>query len=241
MILSGFSVRAIAVAAMTLALAACSDSTGPDATGGNVRIEAGMKATSVPFGKLAVADAGDVQLQGASVDSLRITRVKMLVSEIKLFKSAGGEEKVKTGPAFLVIDRNGAKATITGTVASGTYNKVNFKFHRLNDQEIQPFIGNVEFADYVTADRHTIIVEGTVYDNGQAYPFKYGSKVEEDLKFDMAEFGVTDNGVTIIVLELDPVAVFKDKDTRAVMDPRDAENSNRIDSAIKDALNSLRK
>jgi hypothetical protein len=225
-----------------VALASCSDTTtSPDPATGNIRIEAATTTSTVPFGKgAAVSEENGIQ-QGATVDSLRITGLKLMVSEIKLFRSGGGEEKVKTGPALLTIDQTGARAVITGTVPTGTFNKINFKFHRLNDQEVLPFAGNADFADFITGDRHTIIVEGIAYDKGQSFPFRYGSKVEEDLKFDMADFGTTQNGVTVIVLQLDPVAVFKDKDTRQVMDPRDTENANRIDDAIKAALNALRK
>jgi hypothetical protein len=225
-----------------IGLAGCSDSTtSPDPAAGNIRIEAAATTTQVPFGKMVAAGETGGVMQGATVDSLRITGIKLMVSEIKLFRSGGGEEKVKTGPALLSIDQNGARAVITGTVPTGTFNKINFKFHRLNDQEVTPFIGNADFVDFTTSDRHTIIVEGIAYDNGQAMAFKYGSKVEEDLKFDMADFGTTQNGLTVIVLQIDPVAVFKDKDTRLVMDPRDSENHNRIDDAIKAALNALRK
>lgn len=237
----------ISLIALMMGLAACSDSTtSPEPNSGNVRVEGAMKASSVPFGKIAsdaAATAEQYIQAGTTVDSLRITGIKLMISEIKLQRKDGGgvEEKVKTGPALLTIDQNGARAVITGTVPAGTYNKVNLKFHRLNDQEVTPFIGNAVFADFVTSDRYTIIVEGMAYDNGQAMPFKYGSKVEEDLKFDLADFGVTQNGVTIIVVQFDPVAVFKDKDTRLVMDPRDPENANRIDDAVKAALNALRK
>lgn len=232
------ALSALAVLGLT-GLGACSETGFPVNAGGNIRIEPALKSSSVPFGK--VTSSATITSQGGTVDSLRITTLKLMVSEIKVFRSGGGEDKVKTGPALLVIDQTGARAVITGTVPNGTYNKVNFKFHRLNDTEVQPFAGNADFADFITGDRHTIIVEGIAYDGGQAYPFKYGSKVEEDLKFDMAEFTVTDNGVTVIVIQLDPVAVFKDKDTREVLDPRDSENANRIDNEIKAALNSLRK
>ncbi len=236
----------LSAALLMMGVAACSDSTSPDQSGGNVRIEGAMKTSAVPFGKVT-SDAGaatDLSIQAAStVDSLRITSITMLLSEIKLQRkdSGGVDEKVKTGPALLTIDQNGARAVITGTMPAGTYNKVNLKFHRLNDLEVAPFAGNADFAAFVNADRHTIIVEGIAYDHGQAFLFTYGSKAEEDLKFDLADFGVTENGVTVIVIQIDPVTVFKDRDTKLVMDPRDSDNANRIDNAIKAALNALRK
>lgn len=223
-------------------LPGCSDSVNePDIDDGNIRIEAGLVSSSVPFGKTVIPSGETGLLNGATVDSLRITGLKLMVAEIKLHRSGNGEEKVVTGPALLSIDQNGVRAVITGTVLAGTIDKINFKFHRLNDQEIGPFVGDPDFDEFTTDDRYTIIVEGIAYDGGQAFPFTYGSKVEEDLKFDLDDFSITGSDVTIIVIRLDPISVFKDKDTRLVMDPRDKENSNRIDDAIKAALNAQRK
>jgi hypothetical protein len=232
--------RLSALLLLPILLIACATdtTTNPDANGGNIKMQAELSSRRVT----AIAEKGGRVLAGATVDSLVITNAKFMVSEIKLQrKDAGTEEKFKTGPVILSVDQNGAKLVTTGSLPTGIYNKVNFKFHRLNDQEIQPWTGNADFTDFVTADRHTIILEGIVYVNGQALPFRYGSKVEEDLKFDLAEFVVSEGTQTILVVRLETPAVFKDKDTGEVLDPRDSENQNRIDDAIKAALNAVRK
>jgi hypothetical protein len=232
--------RLFALLFLPLFLAACaSDSTtGPD-TSGNFRMQAELSSTRVA---IAAEKGGQIIAEGATVDSLHITSASFMISEIKLQRKGDGiEEKVKTGPVILSVDQNGAKLVTTSAVPTGTYNKVNFKFHRLNDMEIQPWIGNADFANFVTPDRHTIIVEGFVYVGGVAQPFKYGSKVEEDLKFEVADFAISDASQTVIAIQLETPEVFKDKDTGEVLDPRDGENHNRIDDAIKAALNMLRK
>jgi hypothetical protein len=84
-------------------------------------------------------------------------------------------------------------------------------------------------------------ISGTAYDNGQAYPFTYGSKVDETLKFDFADVSVTDNGVSVIAIQIDPVIAFKVDGSGDVVDPRDASNSGEIDKEIKKALKAIRR
>lgn len=241
-----------ALAALSLgAVTGCSDSVNdPDIDDGNVQIQAGLESTRVPFGKSALgtgvvvapASGAVASGDGQTVDSLHITGFRLMVAEIKLHRSGGGgEDKVKTGPALLSVDEDGVEAVIVGTVPAGTYNKVNFKFHRLNDEEVIPFIDDEDFEDFTTDDRFTIIVEGLAWENGSATPFSYGSRVEEDLKFDLEDIEISETDVTVIVIRIDPVDVFRDNDSGEVLDPRDPENFNPIDDAIKASLNALRK
>jgi hypothetical protein len=235
--------RLFALFLLPLFIAACaSDSTtgpGTNDGSGNFRMQAELTSAKVAI----ASQKGTLPLaEGATVDSLVINSASFMISEIKLQRKGDGiEEKIKTGPVILSVDQSGVKLVLTDTVPVGTYNKVNFKFHRLNDQEIQPWIADADFANFVTPERYTIILEGFVYVDGVAQPFKYGSKVEEDLKFELAEFVISDVNQTTIVLQLETPEVFKDTDTGEVLDPRDAENHNRIDDAIKAALNTLRK
>jgi hypothetical protein len=62
----------------------------------------------VPSGKVvsdASASARQSVQAGQTVDSIRITGIKLMISEIKLKRKDGGgvEDKVKTGPALLSI------------------------------------------------------------------------------------------------------------------------------------------
>lgn len=235
---ASFGMLALAVTA----LAGCSDATTePIAAGGNIRIEAAMTTPSVPFGKGAlVNDAG--AMPGGTVDSLRIIRMRLLVSEIRMSASGGGgDHKVQTGPGLLMVDQTGPHAVITGTVPARSFDKIHFKFHRLDEQEVALFSTNPDFAEFVTPLRPTVIIDGSVYVNGISLPFKYRSRVEQDLNLDLTEFGVAQNGVTVVAIQLDPVALFKEQSNRDVLDPRDPDNSNRIDNAIRAALRAMKK
>jgi hypothetical protein len=238
--------RFIPVAAALIAVAAlsagCSDSTSPQDTS-NVRIEADMASTNVPFGKtVAVSEASGLLGAGATVDSLQITSIQLLIKEIKLeSKDSATEIKVKTGPAILSMDQSGPRLATTGTIPAATYDKVQIHFHRFNDQERADFLNSPDYADFLSNDRYSIVIKGTAFDKGQSYPFTFGGKVEEDVKLDMADVSVNSTGVATIVLRIDPVAAFKDLDTRVVYDPRDSANTSKIEGLLKKPIKALKK
>ena len=72
-------------------------------------------------------------------------------------------------------------------------------------------------------------------------PFTYVSRYEEDLKLDVEDFAVDATSLSVLALALDVQIVFSDKDTGAILDPRDPENANRIDKQIKEALKIVKK
>lgn len=97
---------------MVLTAVGCADNVASTSNEGTLSVEASMVQSSVPFGKLVRSDA-DANLLGGglSVDSLRITSVKLLISEIKLESKdgSGTEVKVKSGPAILSVDQTGSR------------------------------------------------------------------------------------------------------------------------------------
>lgn len=221
----------------------CSDSTTTAEDTGTVQVQSELSSQQVTIVPVTLEKSNSRALaSGATVDSLHITSAKFLLSEIKLQqKGPGTEIKVKTGPAILSVDQQGAKLVTSSPVPVATYNKFNFKFHRLNDQEVQPWLAVPDFADFATNDRATVILEGVVFKNGQSTPFTYSGKVEEDLHFDLDDVAITTGGTTVIVVRLNTSEVFKDKDSGKVLDPRDPDNANKIDSEIKAAIKAVRK
>ncbi len=228
------SISLAAVAALSLLVIGCADS---DSTGdgNNFRLQAEMTNSNVTrsYAGKNSPTAGD------TVQSLSVSSVRLMISELKLKqKDSISEIKVKTGAVILSVNSSGSQLVTTSVIPAVAYDKVHFKFHRLNDQEAADYGSIPEFADFVKPDRYTIIFEGTI--NGSTQ-FTYGSKVEEDLKLDVQEFIVSADNMTVLALQLDIDKIFRDKDTGAILDPRDPENANRIDNEVKAALKVLRK
>ena len=78
------------------------------------------------------------------------------------------------------------------------------------------------------------------YEGGQASPFTYRSDVTANLSLKFPDqITVADNETVTLLVEIDPIAVFKSGNT--VLNPADTSNESKIDNAIKDAIKALKK
>lgn len=228
------SISLAVVAAVSLIIAGCSDD---DAAGDNIRMQAEISSSTVSRSY----SGKNSPMAGDTVESLTANSVKALLSEIKLkYKDSITEAKIKTGPAILSVVDGVPQLTVSSFVPEGTYDKVHFKFHKLEDDEALQFSGDPAFSEFVTPERYTIIIEGTLTSGGSTVPFVYRSRINQELKFETAEFSVAGD-MTILALDFNMPTIFKDKKTGAVLDPRDPENKDEIDEGIKAALKILRK
>lgn len=124
----------------------------------------------------------------AATDSLHITRVRFLMRHIK-FKSAY-EDSVDyiSQPRVVDFPLDGTSVELAdSTIPAGTYEKVEFKIHRLDDDDPVDlaYYNHPDFADFVTGGRYSVIIDGTIYENGTSTPFTYRSRkdAEQELKF----------------------------------------------------------
>jgi hypothetical protein len=180
---------------------------------------------------------------GVTADSLRISRVRVLISELKLHRdkedTLAGDKLVKIGPMMITIDTAGTHVFATSTVPPGSYDKLKFEFHRFSSNEVGQYLNDTNFAAFVTNERSTFVIDGTVYNNGVATPFEYKSNVTANLEFkfdNVLDLAAGSN--TVIAVVVDPVLIFKDGQ---VLDPRDPGNANKIDNAIKSAIRALKR
>jgi len=187
---------------------------------------------------------GERALSGAEVDSLRVTRVRVLISELKFHRNnsdtSSGDNLLKAGPMIATFDSAGTKVFAAGSIPSGTYDKVKFEFHRFSSSEVGGYLTNPDYADFVTDDRWTVLVDGDVYVGGATFPFTYRSDMTANLTLSFVPPIATEPGTTVIVaVVVDPVAIFKAGGK--VLDPRDASNESEIDNAIKSAIKALKR
>lgn len=226
-------------------IAACSDSTGPDGTG-TVRMQAKLAGSVVNAALLDTKGASPLGA-GAEVDSLSISRVRILVTELKLHDKVDDDTTdddsedrlVKTGPIVIDADSTGVKVFLTEEIPAGDYDKVKFEFHRFNASQVAQYLGDTIFGPFVTDDRWSVIVDGTLYNGGQATPFTYRSDITANLSLKFPEeIEVPEGGTGVIVVEIDPIEIFKEGN--GVLDPRDGSNESKIDNAIKSAIRALK-
>lgn len=239
-----FSFRKIYLAAVAalcaIQIVGCADSDlGAGDSTDNFRFQAEMTSTTA---SRSFYWKSQTPQQGDTVEAVEVTSVRFMISELKLKqKDSISEIKVKTGAVVLAVDGSGPQLTTSSTIPNVAYDKVHLKFHRFNDGEAAEYSNNPDFADFTTGDRPTIIIKGNVIVNGASVPFTYASRYEEDLKLDVEDFAVDATSLSVLALALDVSIVFSDKDTGAILDPRDPENANRLDKQIKEALKIVKK
>ena len=232
----------IVVGMASIAMVGCSDSPSGNSDQATVTMRAEMTQSAV--GRTFLKDEAATILSGVRADSLMVTRVRILVSELKLHRdkedTVAGDKTVKVGPIMIQVDSTGTKTFTTATVPPGTYDKLKFEFHRLSSSEVGQYLNDTVFADFVTNERSTVVIEGRVYNGGTATPFEYKSDMTANLSLKL-EPAVTLNAGsnTTLVVVVDPVAIFRSGSD--VLDPRDPGNENTIDNVIKDAIKALKK
>lgn len=202
---------AIAVMAGIGLIGGCSDNTSP-------------VADNVDFSVTSSSGTTDFN------DVLIIDTAKVLIKDIKLNVANANEDSVnfKVGPYVLYLNLNSSVNVIsTAYIPPGTYDKVRFQIHKLEDAEAVP---DPDFADM--SGRYSVVVKGTF----NAVPFIYKSTKSAHQKLTFpGSLVVTINGVSNITLKVMPNLWFiKDG---VILDPMNEINRNDIDNNIKDNIN----
>ncbi len=155
--------------------------------------------------------------------------VKILIKDIKLNVSGNSEnlKNFKVGPFVLFLNlSSGLNLIGTSIIPPGTYDKVKFEVHKLQDIEEIP---DPEFAD--ANGRYSVIVKGWYYD--KYFIYKSTKSAHQILHFP-ADLPVSGSVFQNITLVVSPYIWFI-RDF-AYMDPTDPANSNDIDNNIKDNI-----
>jgi hypothetical protein len=239
-----FSTMKVFAAAAILAvgglISGCSDST--STSGGTIQMSSELDQGGV--GSIAVQKGAEVSAAGATVDSLYITRVRLLVSNMKMHSTGNDTTKggtIKTGPFLIQFDSSGQRVFTSATVPAGTYDRIKFEIHKFSSSEANQYLNDPVFSDFAADERYTSIIEGYVVAGGQMMPFTFRSRVTENIQVRFDENIVLEDGSTEqVTLQFQPRAAFK-KGSNKPLDPRDGDNRSEIEKMIKDALKALKK
>ncbi len=163
-------------------------------------------------------------------DVLIIDTAKVLIKDIKLNVANTNEDSInfKVGPYVLYLNLTSSVNIVsTAYIPPGTYDKVRFQIHKLEDTEPVP---DPDFAD--VNGRYSVVVKGTF----NAIPFIYKSTKSAHQKLTFpGSLVVTETGVSNITLKVMPNLWFiKDG---LILDPMNENNRNDIDNNIKDNIN----
>ncbi|MDQ1267103.1 MAG: hypothetical protein QG635_2256 [Bacteroidota bacterium] len=226
--------------AISILIAGCSESTSP-AKDPEVKI-AGELATQ--FVNIIQSVKTNDRLQANEVDSIKIVRIRILMSGIKLFldnEDTSAGKVMKTGPFIYDINIAGKlEQYATAFVPPGIYEKIKIEFHRFSANETNQYANDPIFMDFATADRFSIIIEGITYKNNDPSIFIYKSQSTANLllKFDPA-LNLISNSNTTISINADPN--FFLKKWSSILDPSDPKNAVDIENSLINSIKANKK
>jgi len=163
---------------------------------------------------------------GTSVGTLVLDTVKILIKDIKLNVANSNQDSTnfKVGPYVLFLNLSSSINTIgSGIIPAGTYEKIKFEVHKLNDNEPVP---DPEFAD--ANGRYSVIVKGSYM--GNYFVYKSTKSAHQILQF-QSNIAITTTHLSNITMVVKPYLWFINNGV--YLDPRVPSNSNDIDNNIK--------
>jgi hypothetical protein len=235
------NIKIIAIAMITLFLiVACSESTTPTKDP-NVNI-IGELATE--YVNMIEMGKNDNQIQNNEVDSIKILRVRILMSRMMLFfvndNSTTGET-VKLEPFVYDLNLTGEISNMGNSdVPYGMYDKLKIEIHRFSTSELDQYANDPIFKDFATQDRNTILIEGITYKEGNpsTFVFKSDAVANLSLKFEPA-LELKNNTKTTLAVQVDPNFFFKKWES--ILDPADSKNKNDIENSLMNTIRALKK
>ena len=198
----------------------------------------GTKATSA-FWKDQASPAS-----GIVADSIEITRVRFLLSTVMLHVEGNDtthDGVIKTGPFVLEFTPGFSRVFANITLPAGSYEKIKFEIHKFSASIDQTYLNDSVFADFVTNDRSTIIIEGRVWSAKSSIPvdFVYKSAITANVEAVFPGLITLSGGSNATIAMLfSPMLAFK---ASSVLDPRDPGNEPAIDNFLKSSIKALKK
>ncbi len=187
--------------------------------------------TSPQTDNLSFSSMSSVDSAGDSQNILVLDTVKILIKDIKLDLATGSEDssQIKIGPfvVFLNLQSLTVVTVSTALIPAGSYNRVKFEVHKLEDAEAIP---DPEFAD--ANGRYSVIIKGFYL--GNYFVYKSTKSAHQILNFP-ANIPVSVGLLTNITMVVKPYIWFISNGV--FLDPRDPANSNDIDNNIKNNIN----
>mgnify|MGYP006908244900 CR=1 FL=1 len=162
--------------------------------------------------------------------TMNISEAKFLLRDVKFRRTDGSEGEIKVGPIVVNLDMSGnIRANIRGSIPAGTFNRLRFKIHKPEDNEV---VSDPDFKEGTSGSRrYSVVAKGTY--NGAPFVYKSRKSINMELALQGAftiEQG-QDINVTII---MDPYQWFRSGSD--YLDPSNENNENTIDDKLRDAF-----
>ena len=175
-----------------------------------------------------------------AVDSIKITRARLVLRDIKFKTEVEEIANFKTEPIVLELSLFGFLQDVAvENVPYGPYRKIEFDIHRVDPSDTLnlPLPEREKFRDFAQAERYSIIINGIVYKSGNAVNFVYKSRINEKQKmtFDKELLITPENKTANVTLKLNSFGWFRTTNG-TLLDPTDNGNSAEIDNNLKASI-----
>ncbi len=187
--------------------------------------------TTTQTDNLDMSVMGSSDTTADNIGILVLDTVKVLIKDIKLNVANANQDSTnfKVGPYILYLNMTtGVNVITTAMIPAGTYDKVKFDIHKLEDSET---ISDPDFIDI--NGRYSIVVKGRY--NGVSFVFKSNKSAHQKITFP-GHLQVSETGRANITLRIKPYLWFISS-TNIYIDPMDPANLNDIENNIKDNIN----
>lgn len=230
----------LAILSFSIALYSCSESTSPGDTA-TVKITGEMTNKVVNVVKNGI---GNASIQANEVDSIKVANIRVLMTELKMFKSSedtNSGKMLRAGPFIYNVDASGVVVVLAnGDVPAGMYDKFKLEFHRFSSSQASTYANDPIFKDFATSERNSVLIDGFIYKNNVGTPFTFKATTTANVLFKFTPaFDLTDGSTNTFAIQIDPKLIFIKGGS--ILDPTNSKNQNDIDNAIKSTIKILKK
>lgn len=184
--------------------------------------------TEVQPDKLSVSFFSEGSMTKVQNNSIVLAEVKVLVRNLKLDRfDSGKSSDVKIGPFVVGLNPIGIKTGITANdIPSGTFKRVKFEVHKLEDNEVPP---DPEFTEGQSgSQRYSAIIKGTF--NNSPFVYKSQRTTYQEIEF-ATPLTIEDNSSVNLTIIVNPYSWFFENGD--YLDPSDEANRSEIEMNIE--------
>lgn len=188
----------------------------------------GCDSTETTNGTISLSFAPPGIPNKTLADTIQLDTVKILLRDIKLKNQSGNDEmNIKAGPFVVYLNIAGLTTDFAvSNIPPGSYDRIRFSVHKLEDSETPPDLEFREGAD--STQRYSVIIKGLY----NSVPFIYKSKksAHQDIKLEQSVI-VENNTEANLTITVDPLEWFYKNNI--LLDPNGSANENDIDNNIE--------
>ena len=185
-------------------------------------------STEVQSNGVSASFFSEGKLNKIQNNSLVLTEVKILIGNLKLDRLEDkGSSDVKFGPFVVHLDPDGFNTgTEVNNIPPGTYKRVKFEIHKLEDNETPP---DPEFKDGSSgSERYSLIAKGSY--NNEPFVYKSQRTTYQEIEF-ASPLIINDSKAVNFTIKVNPYSWFFENGD--YLNPIDEANRSEIEMKIE--------